>query len=201
VSLSQSTCLCQSRRAIRRNQHPRRRDYSPSVQVSCNRVLPVCSRCRDEATGCRYSRSGTIHRKRRKREDKSKNKSNENEVRPAVASASTPGAVGESITIQSHLTKDIEATRGLLHGLGASHDTSLGALTSLSEACAAVWHNAIEFDSTSKGYFLFEDQAETWVESEIQTPCLQVCPIRLIHMYSIYQYSRAWPSNPCTQTR
>jgi hypothetical protein len=69
--------------------------------------------------------------------------------------------------VQSHLTNDIETTRGLLHGLGASHETSLGALTSLSEACAAVWHNAIEFDSTtSRGYFLFEDQAAVWAESE-----------------------------------
>ena len=69
--------------------------------------------------------------------------------------------------MQSHLTNDIETTRGLLHGLGASHETSLGALTSLSEACAAVWHNAMEFDSTtSRGYFLFEDRAVLWVESK-----------------------------------
>lgn len=68
--------------------------------------------------------------------------------------------------MQSHLTNDIEATRGLLHGVGASHETSLGALTSLSEACAAVWHNSLEFDDTSKGFFLFEDQAESWVDSE-----------------------------------
>jgi len=68
--------------------------------------------------------------------------------------------------VQSHLTDDIEATRGILHGLGASHETSLGALTSLSEACAAVWHNTMEFDNTSKGFFLFEDQAEYWVDSK-----------------------------------
>jgi len=69
--------------------------------------------------------------------------------------------------VQSHFTSEIEVTRGLLHGFGNSHETSLGALTSLSEACAAVWHNAMEFDSTArKGYFLFEDRAASWADSE-----------------------------------
>ena len=88
-------------------------------------------------------------------------------VLPSVVSSSTLAFPNESTTVPSHLTNDIETTRGLLYGLGASHNnTSLGALTSLSEACAAVWHNAMEFDSTSRGYFLFEDRAALWAESQ-----------------------------------
>lgn len=141
---------------------------STPPQVSCTRVLPVCNRCHDGTIECVYSRSGTIRRKRKRRgENDSLSTPASIAVRPPVASSSTPGHATESTVVQSHLTNDIETTRGLLHCLGASHNnTSLGALTSLSEACAAVWHNAMEFDSTSRGYFLFEDRAALWVESE-----------------------------------
>ena len=141
-------------------------------QVSCSRVLPVCSRCYDGTIECVYSRSGTIRRKRKRRGDNEpQNTPVSSAVRSSVASSSTPAHTLESTAVQSHLTNDIETTRGLLHGLGASHETSLGALTSLSEACAAVWHNAMEFDSTtSRGYFLFEDRAALWAESESRTP-------------------------------
>ena len=126
-------------------------------------MRPVCNRCHDGTIECGYSRSGTIRRRRKRRHDL---ESTSNAVRPSVAFSSTPASATESTAVQSHLTNDIEATRGLLHGLGASH-TSLGALTSLSEACAAVWHNAMEFDSTtSRRYFLFEDQAASWADSE-----------------------------------
>jgi hypothetical protein len=132
-------------------------------QVSCNRVQPVCNRCGEGSIECIYSRSGTIRRKRKRKHDIDPTS---NAVRPSTVSSSTPASATESTVVQSHLTSDIEATRGLLHGLGAS-DTSLGALTSLSEACAAVWHNAMEFDSTtSRRYFLFEDQAASWADSE-----------------------------------
>lgn len=115
-----------------------------------------------------YSRSGTIRRQRkRKREDTSMNTVYGMRLSVAASSNTTAPTV-ENTNLQSHLTNDIEVTRGLLCGLDASHDTSLGALTSLSEACAAVWHNAIEFDSTSKGFFLFEAEAEAWVESKIR---------------------------------
>lgn len=113
-----------------------------------------------------YTRSGIIRRvRKRKRQNAPESTDDSNEVRRLVVSSSAPAPASESNTVQSHLTDDIETTRGLLRNLGASHDTSLGALTSLSESCAAVWHNAMEFDNTGKGYFLFEDQAASWVES------------------------------------
>lgn len=110
---------------------------------------------------CVYSRSGIIRRERkRKHRDVSAWPS------PAstdyVPSHSIPSTAG----VQSHLASDIETTRGLLSGLGTSHETSLGALTSLSEACASVWHNAVEFDDTGKGFFLFKDKAESWADSK-----------------------------------
>jgi len=119
---------------------------------------------------CVYTRSGIIRRvrkRKRKRLDALESNNDSSEVRRSVVSSSLSARASESNTVQSHLTDDIETTRGLLRNLGASHDTSLGALTSLSEACAAVWHNAMEFGSQSKGYFLFEDRAAFWVESGI----------------------------------
>lgn len=68
--------------------------------------------------------------------------------------------------MQSHLADDIDVARGLLTDTDALRDTSLGALSSLSEACAKVWHNSIEFDQSGKGFFLFEDRAESWVEGK-----------------------------------
>jgi hypothetical protein len=104
-----------------------------------------------------YSRSGTIRRQRKRKHDDLSNSASAKRVAPTA----------ENTGVQSHLTGDIEATRGLLCGLGSSHESSLGALTSLSEACAAVWHNAMEFNNNSKGFFLFEDQAESWVDSRV----------------------------------
>jgi hypothetical protein len=122
----------------------------------------VCTRCSEDTIECVYSRSGTIRRqKKRKRDGVLNNASGHASESTHIAATAT-----ESTGVQPHLTSDIEATRGLLHGLGGSHEMSLGALTSLSEACASVWHNAMEFDSTSKGFFLFKDQAESWVDSK-----------------------------------
>ena len=69
-------------------------------------------------------------------------------------------------TLQSHLATDIELTSERLRGLATSQHNSLGALSSLSEACAAVWHDASEFDKTGKKFFLFEDCAESWLNGE-----------------------------------
>jgi hypothetical protein len=88
-----------------------------------------------------------------------------NAVPPSLPSSSRAATTVEAIDIQSHLMNDIEATRDVLHDLAASQGTSLGALASLSKACAAVWHNSMEFDSNVKGFFLFEDRAEFWAES------------------------------------
>lgn len=96
-----------------------------------------------------------------------------------MSSHSTPGFT----EVQSHLANDIETTRGLLSELGTFHDTSLGALTSLSEACASVWHNAIELENTGKGFFLFEDQAESWMNSE--SPVDRVDPYKSAHTLSV----------------
>ena len=75
-----------------------------------------------------------------------------------------PGAHDSGL--QSHLATDIEVTRDRLRSLSTSQHISLGALSSLSEACAAVWHDASELDKTSKSFFLFEDRAAPWVDCE-----------------------------------
>ena len=72
-----------------------------------------------------------------------------------------PGANGSSL--QSHLAIEIAVTRERLGGLGNSQHNPLGALSSLSEACAAVWHDGSEFEETSDDFFLFEDHAVSWV--------------------------------------
>lgn len=129
-------------------------------------MLPVCTRCNDRAIECVYSRSGTIRRQRKRKRDVVSNGASDDGLRSSYAPLNRAARTTGNADVQSHLTNDIEATRGLLHGLGTSHETSLGALTSLSDACAAVWHNSMEFDNTNKGFFLFEDQAKSWVDSE-----------------------------------
>jgi len=107
-----------------------------------------------------YSRTGSIARprkvKRKKPDDTPSSLS-------SIYGASTLFAADE---VQSHLATDIESTRGLLRGPGELHDNSLGALSSLSQACAAVWHSTSDFDRPGKGYFLFEDRAAAWVDSK-----------------------------------
>nr|OQO15540.1 hypothetical protein B0A51_15262 [Rachicladosporium sp. CCFEE 5018] len=73
--------------------------------------------------------------------------------------------------VQSQLAADIEATQSLLHGLSSDTGDSrpFGALSSLSDACAAVWHDATDFDRTSQGYFLFKERTLGWVEAFITT--------------------------------
>jgi hypothetical protein len=71
-----------------------------------------------------------------------------------------PGANGGSL--QSHLAIDIAVTRERLGELGDSEHNPLGALSSLSEACAAVWHDGSEVE-TGNEFFLFEDHAVSWV--------------------------------------
>lgn len=69
-------------------------------------------------------------------------------------------------TLQSQLATDIEVTRERLRGLDTSHHNShnsLGALSSLSEAYAAFWHDDSEFSKVGKEFFLFEDRAVSWV--------------------------------------
>ncbi|OQO11643.1 hypothetical protein B0A48_03370 [Cryoendolithus antarcticus] len=68
--------------------------------------------------------------------------------------------------IQSQLAAEIETTQNLLDPAD-SHP--FGALSSLSEACAAVWHDATDFDRASQGYFLFEERTSAWVDSFVTT--------------------------------
>ena len=69
--------------------------------------------------------------------------------------------------MQSHLNGDIEIARGLLSGTDVTpHGHTLGALSSLSDACATVWHNAPDFDDSRKSFFLFEERAESWAEGK-----------------------------------
>jgi hypothetical protein len=150
-------------------------DCLEHFQVACTRVRPICTRCHEGAIECVYSRSGTIRRQRKRKRDDLSNNSSSRGVQSSSSLTSKAALTTENTGVQSHLTGDIEVTCGLLHGLGSSHESSLGALTSLSEACAAVWHNAMEFDNNSKGFFLFEDQAESWVDSKISV-C--VCKLR-----------------------
>ena len=72
-----------------------------------------------------------------------------------------PGANDGSL--ESHLAIDIAVTRERMSGLCNSQHNPLGALSSLSEACAAVWHDASEFEESGNEFFLFEDHAVSWV--------------------------------------
>ena len=74
----------------------------------------------------------------------------------------SPGTNGSSL--ESHLAIDIAVTRERLGGLGNSQHNPLGALSSLSEACAAVWQDEAEFVETGNEFFLFEDHAVSWVK-------------------------------------
>lgn len=86
--------------------------------------------------------------------------------RPGAEHVSSNTAPDQGVEVQSHLTSDIEATRGLLEGMGVPQSNSLGALSSLSKTCAAVWHNEPGYDQESRSFFLFEDSAEIWADSE-----------------------------------
>jgi len=67
--------------------------------------------------------------------------------------------------LQSHLTADIEVTQERLHGHGLTGHHSLGALSSLDETCAAVWHDGPGLNKAAKEFFLFEEHATEWVDS------------------------------------
>jgi hypothetical protein len=69
--------------------------------------------------------------------------------------------------LQSQLTADIEETREQLsHCEHVERNSSLGALSSLAEACAAasLWQGASRLDTPNRDFFLFEEQAEEWAQ-------------------------------------
>lgn len=134
-----------------------------TIQISCSRGLSGCQRCNDEHATCTYSRSketrATRKRKRNRLDD-------DWPSTDTISRVSAPSEVNGSNGLQSHLATDIEVTREQLRGVDASQHNSLGALSSLSEACAAVWHDAAELGKTGKKFFLFEDRAAAWTDGE-----------------------------------
>ncbi|KAF2470016.1 uncharacterized protein BDR25DRAFT_343257 [Lindgomyces ingoldianus] len=137
-------------------------DNCRSRKVACSRGRPGCLRCKDENVACNYSRSGVIRRNRkRKHETLVANQSSPN---TPGGSGRPPGAANDS-NLQSHLATDIAMTHERLNGVDYSKHIPLGALSSLSEACAAVWHDASEFEETGNGFFLFEEHTVAWVDS------------------------------------
>lgn len=64
------------------------------------------------------------------------------------------------------MATDIEVTRERLHESDTSHRSSLGALSSLSEAYAAVWQDDSVFEKPDHQFFLFEDRSSEWVDGE-----------------------------------
>lgn len=134
----------------------------------------MCARCSNDGVACVYSRYGIIRRRKRKRTSDEQTADTPSLLTPASLTSrpdiepinDTSYTQNRNDEAQSHLTTDIEATRGLLHGLGASQYGSLSALSSLSKACAAVWHNEPGSDKSGQSFFLFEDRADSWADSE-----------------------------------
>ena len=108
-----------------------------------------------------YSRTGSIPRPRKR-----KNPDDNHDTPSSLSSIYAAATLFAADEVQSHLASEIESTRGLLSGPGELRDNSLGALSSLSQACAAVWHSTSDFDRPGKGYFLFKDRTASWVNSE-----------------------------------
>lgn len=137
-------------------------------QIACTREQPACKRCRDEnITDCKYSRSGVI-RRNRKRKAPSISVASQRQSSPStIASTGSP-----SNALLSNLTQEIEITAGQLESFGAaeaSHQEPLGALSSLSQACAAVWHAgtsdpAIDQEMMGSRLYMFEERAEEWTD-------------------------------------
>lgn len=127
-------------------------------QVTCSRTQPTCMRCSEDSRPCLYSRTGSIPRPRKRK--------NPDDTPSSLSWIYGAASLFAADEVQSHLSNEIESTRGLLGGPGELHDNSLGALSSLSQACAAVWQSTSGFDRPGKGYFLFEDRAASWVDSK-----------------------------------
>jgi len=87
--------------------------------------------------------------------------------------------------LQSHLASDIESARKRLDG---RDESSLGALASLSEACAAVWHSNGQFEQSRKQYFLFEDRSAGWVESR----CLRLRASYVLSLTGSQRLAKPW---------
>ncbi|KIW99154.1 uncharacterized protein Z519_00817 [Cladophialophora bantiana CBS 173.52] len=109
---------------------------------------------------CIYSRSGIIRRNRKRKYDAAV----PDHLSPVTVTGSHVSDAATS-SLQSNLAMDIEVTRNRLQGLDASPQTSLRALSSLSEACAAIWHDDWELDKACNKFHLFEDRAISWADA------------------------------------
>ena len=135
------------------------------LQIACTREPSACRRCVDDKTSCVYSREGVVRRKRKRKDDTTEELSI---LTPAPSiifeGHGNPARMVEGL--QSHLCRDIELACDRLDGRDASQQTSIGALTSLSDASAAVWHSTGQFEQSSKHYFVFRERTDLWVESK-----------------------------------
>nr|POF26369.1 putative transcriptional regulatory protein c11d3.07c [Quercus suber] len=111
--------------------------------ISCSRTAFGCTRCKHEDAVCLYSRTGVIRRNKRKREKTSLHARRRTTQSPDHASERSVNEDAESsgskpdASLQSQMATDIEITRERLRGTHAMQTSSLGALSSLSEAYAA----------------------------------------------------------------
>ncbi|KAI9704639.1 MAG: hypothetical protein M1820_005387 [Bogoriella megaspora] len=136
-------------------------DKCQSRKVACSRERLACLRCKDEDLVCTYSRTGVIRRNRKRKHETLGG----DESRSSTLSLDHGPSRADN-SMQSHLVDDIEETRDQLRRHSTSQHNSLGALSSLSEACAAIWHDASEFDKTGTKFFLFKDHAVSWADAE-----------------------------------
>nr|POF12724.1 putative transcriptional regulatory protein c11d3.07c [Quercus suber] len=160
--------------------------------ISCSKTSSGCARCTHDGAVCAYSRTGVIRRNKRKHD-----KISQGATRGPVAhtpdqalSASPNGDTESSASkpdagLQSQMATDIETTRERLSGSQAMQTSSLSALSSLSEAYAAVWHDGTDFSKAGNHYFTFEDRSHIWVDAFVQTlargrPLTQPAPIAVL---------------------
>lgn len=75
------------------------------------------------------------------------------------------GSHGAS-NLQSTLTSDIDWTREQLSTAGDADRGSLGALSTLADACAVLWHDSIDTGVLTRQLFTFQDRRTEWTEGE-----------------------------------
>jgi hypothetical protein len=130
-------------------------------QVACSRERVGCHRCKDDDAICNYSRSGVIRRNRKRKKDGPGPPST---VAHELTPDSTPIVTKANETgLPSHLASAISVTRERLDRLENSPQNPLGALSSLSEASATIWHDSSGLEDGRKDFFLFKDQTPSWV--------------------------------------
>lgn len=59
---------------------------------------------------------------------------------------------------------DIDSTHDQITGLASPDASSLGALSTLADACAAIWHDSVNSQAPKKQLFLFRERMSEWVK-------------------------------------